>query len=93
MIDNVVALSGNSSNDVIALKMADVGFAMGVCGSDIAKSVCDVILMDDNFSSIVGAIKWGRSTIENIRKFLQFNLILVLSFSFICLLGNILKNF
>lgn len=88
MNDNVVALSGNTSNDVIALKMADVGFAMGICGSDIAKNVCDVVLLDDNFSSIVSAIKWGRNTIENIQKFLQFHLILSLSFVTICVLCN-----
>lgn len=66
--------------------LADVGFAMGIKGSDYTKSNADIILMDDNFSSIVKAILWGRNIYDCIRKFLQFQLtvnVLVLLLAFI----------
>lgn len=52
--------------------MADVGFAMGIAGTEVAKEACDIILMDDNFSSVVKALLWGRNVFDAIRKFLQF---------------------
>ena len=57
-----------------ALKKADVGFAMGITGTDVAKEASDIIITDDNFSSIVKAVKWGRNVYDNIIKFLQFQL-------------------
>ena len=58
--------------DAPALRKADVGFAMGIGGSEVAREAADIILLDDNFSSIITACKWGRNIYNCIRKFIQF---------------------
>ncbi|KAM1392487.1 hypothetical protein ACFX2I_020058 [Malus domestica] len=73
-LGHVVAVTGDGTNDAPALKEADIGLSMGIQGTEVAKESSDIVIMDDNFSSVATVLRWGRCVYENIQKFIQFQL-------------------
>jgi P-type Ca2+ transporter type 2C len=88
----IVAVTGDGTNDAPQLRQAHIGFAMGISGTEVAKDASDIILLDDNFASIVKAVMWGRNVNDSIRKFLQFQMAINICAVILAFIGALTKG-